>query len=121
MIPGAIPVRRNPNKADSATSNAALFDASTVALTRNQVIGVFPEGTSYTEPAIAQILSGAAWAALEFMRSQRAQGKAQSVMIIPVGIVYTNKSKFGSRVSLAIMSPFRPLTSRRSMSSARCP
>ncbi|KAJ7127013.1 hypothetical protein C8R44DRAFT_780182 [Mycena epipterygia] len=95
---GAIPVRRNPNKADSATSNAALFDASTAALARNQVIGVFPEGTSYTEPAIAQILSGAAWAALEFMRSQRAHGKTQSVLIIPVGIVYTNKSKFRSRI-----------------------
>ncbi|KAJ7494712.1 hypothetical protein B0H11DRAFT_2003083 [Mycena galericulata] len=95
---GAIPVRRNPDKADSASSNAALFDASTAALARNQVIGVFPEGTSYTEPAIAQILSGAAWAALEFMRAQHASGEVQSVMIIPVGIVYTNKSKFRSRV-----------------------
>jgi glycerol-3-phosphate O-acyltransferase/dihydroxyacetone phosphate acyltransferase len=66
-----------------------------------QVIGVFPEGTSYTEPAIAQILSGAAWAALEFMRSQHAGGKVESVAIIPVGIVYTDKSKFRSRVSLA--------------------
>ncbi|KAJ6531772.1 hypothetical protein B0H19DRAFT_455598 [Mycena capillaripes] len=95
---GAIPVRRNPNKADSAASNAALFDASTAALERNQVIGVFPEGTSYTEPAIAQILSGAAWAALEFMRSQHAGDKIGSVVIVPVGIVYTNKSKFRSRV-----------------------
>ncbi|KAJ7773248.1 glycerol-3-phosphate-1-acyltransferase [Mycena metata] len=95
---GAIPVRRNPDKVDSATSNAALFDASTAALARNQVIGVFPEGTSYTEPAIAQILSGAAWAALEFMRSQHKHGKTGSVVIIPVGIVYTNKSKFRSRV-----------------------
>ncbi|KAJ7637743.1 hypothetical protein DFH06DRAFT_1219107 [Mycena polygramma] len=95
---GAIPVRRNPDKADSASSNAALFDATTRALARNQVIGVFPEGTSYTEPAIAQILSGAAWAALEFMRSRHAGGKTGSVVIIPVGIVYTDKSKFRSRV-----------------------
>ncbi|KAJ7170667.1 glycerol-3-phosphate-1-acyltransferase [Mycena crocata] len=95
---GAIPVRRNPNKADSATSNVALFDASTAALTRNQVIGVFPEGTSATESQIVQILSGAAWSALEFMRSQHADDSKQSVIIIPVGIVYTNKSKFRSRV-----------------------
>ncbi|KAJ6505984.1 glycerol-3-phosphate-1-acyltransferase [Mycena vulgaris] len=103
---GAIPVRRNPDKADSATSNAALFDASTSALARNQAIGVFPEGTSYTEPAIAQILSGAAWAALEFMRSQHIGGKARSVMIIPVGIVYTNKSKFRSRVHVECATSF---------------
>ncbi|KAJ7475828.1 glycerol-3-phosphate-1-acyltransferase [Mycena latifolia] len=99
---GAIPVRRNPNKADSATSNAALFDASTAALARNQVIGVFPEGTSYTEPAIMQILSGAAWAALEFMRSQHADGRA---IIVPVGIVYTNKSRFRSRVHVEYGPP----------------
>ncbi|KAJ6494808.1 hypothetical protein C8R47DRAFT_974336 [Mycena vitilis] len=112
---GAIPVRRNPDKTDSASSNAALFDATTTALARNQVrylldqlltclillqvIGVFPEGTSYTEPAIVQILSGAAWAALEFMRSQHAGEKNGSVVIVPVGIVYTDKSKFRSRVN----------------------
>ncbi|KAJ7603789.1 glycerol-3-phosphate O-acyltransferase [Mycena polygramma] len=101
---GAIPVRRNPDKADSASSNAALFDATTRALAQiRSVIGVFPEGTSYTEPAIAQILSGAAWAALEFMRSRHAGGKTGSVVIIPVGIVYTDKSKFRSRVSKAYL------------------
>lgn len=57
-----------------------------------KVIGVFPEGTSYTEPAIAQILSGAAWAALEFMRSQHADGEARSVMIIPVRISFSRSA-----------------------------
>ncbi|KAF8206458.1 hypothetical protein K438DRAFT_1714843 [Mycena galopus ATCC 62051] len=102
---GAIPVRRNPDKADAGTSNAALFAASTAALARNRVIGVFPEGTSYTEPAIVQILSGAAWAALEFMRSQHANGKIGSIAIIPVGIVYTDKSKFRSRVRVQYGTP----------------
>ncbi|KAJ6619729.1 hypothetical protein B0H10DRAFT_1143530 [Mycena sp. CBHHK59/15] len=105
---GAIPVRRNPNKADSGAANNSLFDASTAALARNQVIGVFPEGTSYTEPSVAQILSGAAWAALEFLRSQHAsksEGKVNSAVIIPVGIVYTNKSKFRSRVHVEYGSP----------------
>ncbi|KAK7033112.1 glycoside hydrolase family 5 protein [Favolaschia claudopus] len=102
---GAIPVRRNPDKADAGTSNAALFAATTAALARNQVIGVFPEGTSYTEPAIAQIMSGAGWATLEFMRSQHENNKAGSVLIVPVGIVYTNKSKFRSRLRVQYGSP----------------
>ncbi|CAK5281351.1 unnamed protein product [Mycena citricolor] len=95
---GAIPVRRNPDKADAAASNADLFDASTAALGRRQVIGIFPEGTSYTEPAIMQILSGAGWAALEFMRAQNGVGKMEPVIVVPVGIVYTDKSKYRSRV-----------------------
>ncbi|KAJ7650307.1 hypothetical protein FB45DRAFT_887547 [Roridomyces roridus] len=107
---GAIPVRRNPDKADSGLANASLFDATTRALAQNQVIGVFPEGTSYTEPAIAQILSGAAWAALEFMRSQQGKG-VRSVVIVPVGIVYTDKSKFRSRVNMVYPSTWRRTSS----------
>ncbi|KAJ7227169.1 hypothetical protein GGX14DRAFT_418425 [Mycena pura] len=100
---GAIPVCRNPNKADSSVSKSDLFDATSVELARNQVVGIFPEGTSYTEPAIAQVLSGAAWAALEFMRSQR--DNSRSVIIIPVGIVYSDKSKFRSRVHIEYGAP----------------
>ncbi|KAF7316858.1 Glycoside hydrolase family 5 protein [Mycena chlorophos] len=92
---GAIPVRRNPNKADAALSNAALFEASTATLRARGVMGIFPEGTSYTEPEIAQVLSGAGWAALEYMRSR---GDGPPVLIIPVGIVYEDKSKYRSRV-----------------------
>ncbi|KAF7312287.1 Glycoside hydrolase family 5 protein [Mycena indigotica] len=99
---GAIPVRRNPNKADAAASNAALFDASTAALGRKQALGVFPEGTSYTEPEISQVLSGAAWAALEYMRSR---GDGQPVIIIPVGIVYEDKAKYRSRVRVEYGHP----------------
>ncbi|KAF7327739.1 Glycoside hydrolase family 5 protein [Mycena kentingensis (nom. inval.)] len=99
---GAIPVKRNPNKADAAESNAALFDASTVTLGQNKALGVFPEGTSYTEPEIQQVLSGAGWAALEYMRSR---GELKPVLIIPVGIVYTDKSRYRSRVHVEYGTP----------------
>ncbi|KAG5219396.1 acyltransferase [Salix suchowensis] len=81
---GSIPVKRNPNRtpdadagsapASKTSSQADLFHDSFLALSRGQVLGVFPEGTSYTEPSIAQIMSGAAWAAAEYAKWQRCGG-----------------------------------------------
>ena len=110
---GSIPVRRNPNSASNGHmggesgngSRLELFRETFHALDADEIIGVFPEGTSYTEPQIAQIKDGAAWAALEYARwqiqnsSKYAQGP-KKLYVIPVGIVYTDKTRFQSRVSL---------------------
>lgn len=136
---GAIPVRRNPNSnggsnspKDSSTSTAAaksselasrsaLFRETSKALANDQVIGVFPEGTSYTQASIIQILPGAAWAAVEYARyvhdrvvdqgSINGKGKAREVplntrlRIVPVAIVYTDKSQYQSRISVKYGEP----------------
>jgi glycerol-3-phosphate O-acyltransferase/dihydroxyacetone phosphate acyltransferase len=141
---GAIPVRRNPNSNSTAmlqsstsgpstskmssssstndsSSRAALFRETSRALSDEQVVGVFPEGTSYTRESIAQIMPGAAWAAVEYARylhdrvgkstDPMAKGKGKGkeketdpglhtgLKIIPVAIVYTDKSRYQSRVS----------------------
>lgn len=144
---GAIRVKRNPNRVSapteekheppSSTSNANdagapppasdsgatqedLFKDTSDALSQGEVIGVFPEGTSYTLPAIAQILPGAARAAVEYVRSVRQgklakmktererqvylkgegrYGEKTGLAIVPVGIVYEDKKKYMSRVS----------------------
>lgn len=116
---GAIPVRRNPNSAATSESNGtgngstkpedkandtrtSLFRETFEALDIGEVIGLFPEGTSYTEPQIAQIKDGASYVALEYARWQKHQPpdtKAQKLTIVPVGVVYTNKSRYQSRVS----------------------
>lgn len=114
---GSIPVKRNPNRTPDTidpgsvpTSQADLFHDSFLALSRGQVLGVFPEGTSYTEPCIVQIMSGAAWAAAEYAKWQRrgsAASKDRGLIIVPVGIVYTDKARYRSRVSgiLALVTP----------------
>ncbi|KAJ8072586.1 hypothetical protein PM082_016145 [Marasmius tenuissimus] len=116
---GAIPVKRNPNRgtdtADSKmVSQSDLFVSTSRALSRGQVIGVFPEGTSYTQPNIVQIMSGAAWAAVEYLKWERGRAntngkneasvsssKAEKLVIVPVAIVYTDKSRYLSRVSVS--------------------
>ena len=121
---GAIPVHRNPNNARDASmgtlrgsGNDTLFRATSRALAGlrprggllnrlvgmfpDRVVGVFPEGTSYTEPRIIQVKEGAAWVALEYSRWMRenADSVGQPIKIIPVGIAYTDKTQYLSRVS----------------------
>ncbi|KIM43752.1 hypothetical protein M413DRAFT_443659 [Hebeloma cylindrosporum] len=125
---GAIPVRRNPNsnggsnspkdpststaaaKSSELASRSALFRETSKALANDQVIGA----------SIIQILPGAAWAAVEYARyvhdrvvdrgSINGKGKAREVplntrlRIVPVAIVYTDKSQYQSRVHIGEVS-----------------
>ena len=109
---GSIPVARNPNstptageqpskpQTEVAPAHAALFRETFGALEREEAIGVFPEGTSYTEPRIMQVKDGAAWAALEYTKWAKEHGvkNYEDMKICPAAIVYTNKSKYRSQV-----------------------
>ncbi|KAG5653204.1 hypothetical protein H0H81_001755 [Sphagnurus paluster] len=140
---GAIPVQRNPNNGNGAgdgdsrnsgkqkeerrSPQVELFRESSNALAAGQVLGVFPEGTSYTQPGIVQVLPGAVWAAVEYMRSVRDQSQVEAqaddigkgkgkgkkkgswteddLTIVPVGIVYTDKARYQSRVCVRYGTP----------------
>lgn len=73
-----------------------------VGMFPDRVVGVFPEGTSYTEPCIMQVKEGAALVALEYSRWMRenADSDGQPIKLIPVGIAYTDKTQYLSRVSV---------------------
>ena len=97
-----------------------MFRDTFKALEQGEVIGVFPEGTSYTEPGIAQVKDGASRAALEYMRWLGERGKdkqGEKLQIIPVGIVYTDKSQYQSRVR----SSFHTVSTHKSPLSAEDP
>ena len=93
---GNIPVDRKSH------DRQKLFKGTFEALADGHAVALFPEGTSYTEPCIRQVKDGAAWAALEFMKWAKENSElvqTPNVVIVPVGIVYTNKSKYRSAVS----------------------
>lgn len=93
---GNIPVARK------SKDNRVLFQGTFEALARGEAIALFPEGTSYTEPRIMQVKDGASWAALEYMKwAHENPDKAarKPLVIVPVGIVYTNKAKYRSQAS----------------------
>ncbi|XP_006456196.1 hypothetical protein AGABI2DRAFT_228041 [Agaricus bisporus var. bisporus H97] len=130
---GALSVTRNPNYVETSnastsdtSSNGGLFKDTVKALSQGQVIGIFPEGTSYTLPAIAQVLPGAARAAIEYARSVRREklegmksdrerqiylngvgrhGEVTGLRIVPVGIVYEDKERYMSRVCVGFGEP----------------
>ena len=92
---GNIPVDRK-NK-----DRQKLFKGTIDALAKGEAVALFPEGTSYTEPRIMQVKDGAAWAAMEYTKwAKENPDKAASkdLLIVPVSIVYTNKSKYRSAV-----------------------
>lgn len=94
---GCIPVERK-NK-----DRMILYKGTFDTLRKDKAVALFPEGTSYTEPRIMQVKEGAAWAALEYAKIQREQptnNGSKGIVIVPVAIVYTNKSKYRSDVSL---------------------
>ncbi|KAJ4475579.1 hypothetical protein J3R30DRAFT_569368 [Lentinula aciculospora] len=114
---GAIPVKRNPNKSQSGESpekkkpasgigHESLFTSTIHALALHKVVGVFPEGTSYTQPGIVQVMPGAARAAVEYELWRR-ENEGPNVVILPVGIVYTDKSCYQSRLVVQFGTPIR--------------
>ncbi|KAF9531602.1 glycerol-3-phosphate-acyltransferase [Crepidotus variabilis] len=101
---GNIPVDRK------SKDRQKLFKGTIQALSKGGAVALFPEGTSYTEPRIMQVKDGAAWAAMEYTKwaSENSQkAAAKDATIVPVSIVYTNKSKYRSAV---IMEFGRPIS-----------
>ncbi|KAL1743401.1 hypothetical protein HDZ31DRAFT_83442 [Schizophyllum fasciatum] len=99
---GNIPVDRK------SKDRQVLFKGTFDALSRGEAVAVFPEGTSYTEPRIMQVKDGVAWASLEYCKWRQlnpGKGHDEDVKIIPVAIVYTNKSKYRSCVIIEFGKP----------------
>ncbi|KZP34086.1 acyltransferase [Athelia psychrophila] len=107
---GAIPVQRNPNAipgpSSTQPSQESLFHSTSRALEKGEAVGVFPEGTSYTEPGIVQMKDGAAWAAVEYAKTiSGKEGQKEAVEVIPVAVVYTDKSRYRSRIVVHYGAP----------------
>lgn len=103
---GNIPVDRK-NK-----DNQALFSGTFDALKLGEVVAIFPEGTSYTEPHLQAIKEGASWAALEYAKNIRAvDGEAKrdpavkDPQVIVASIVYTQKTNYRSRAVMQFGKP----------------
>ncbi|KAG8985674.1 hypothetical protein FRB93_005743 [Tulasnella sp. JGI-2019a] len=100
---GNIPVNRR------SKDNQSMFKGTFDVLALGEVVALFPEGTSYTEPRIMQVKDGAAWAALEYTKwaagEEGVRKKAQPLTLLPAGLVYTNKSKYRSSAVIEYGKP----------------
>jgi len=94
-----VPVYRAQDGADTSL-NTKTFAAVGEALVKGRVVVLFPEGKSHDEPGLQPLKTGAARMALGV--DPRAVGE---VKIVPVGIVYERKKRFGSRATLLAHPP----------------
>lgn len=127
---GSIPVHRNSNRLSQPAregegdsqpkhvSHADLFRHTTEALQRGEVVGIFPEGTSHSEPALTPFRDGTAWAVIEYARAARMRSRESDLprdevglVVVPVAVVYTDKSRYQSQVGCPASSTESPVLS----------
>lgn len=103
---GIIPLRRASDETHGDvpvdhSRNANAFTAVLDALEHGEVVLIFPEGRSHSEPSLAPLKSGAARLAL-MARSER--GLAD-IPIIPIGLTFEHKERPRSRVMMHVGPP----------------
>jgi 1-acyl-sn-glycerol-3-phosphate acyltransferase len=97
---GAIPVYRRADDPAQVEKNVDAFDAVHAALGHGAAVGIFPEGLSHSEPALAPLKTGAARMALG---ATRLTGGA--FPIVPVGLLFRRKDEFRSGAYVVTGAP----------------
>lgn len=97
---GAIPVYRRSDDPAEVAKNVDAFAAVYAELARGAAVGIFPEGLSHSEPALAPLKTGAARMALG-----AAALTDTPVHIVPVGLVFRAKDRFRSEALAVTGAP----------------
>jgi glycerol-3-phosphate O-acyltransferase/dihydroxyacetone phosphate acyltransferase len=87
-----LPVYREQD-GDDPGKNRASIEAAIALLAGGKALALFPEGTSHSDPKLRPLKTGAARIALS-------SSAAEPVLIVPVGLSYSDKSTFRSNALL---------------------
>jgi 1-acyl-sn-glycerol-3-phosphate acyltransferase len=96
-----IPVYRRQDEGFDAARNDETFARSREVLAAGGAIALFPEGRSHSDPALAELKTGAARILLGLPPAVRA-----SVAVVPVGLHFDAPGRFRSRVLVQVGEPF---------------
>ena len=99
-LAGVIPVYRAIDTV-AGDGNVSAFATSHELLRRGGVVAVFPEGISHDEVTLQPLRTGAARIALEAV----ADGNAEELVTVAVGLVYDAKARFRSRALVRVGEP----------------
>lgn len=79
-------------------------------MAKNEIIAIFPEGTSHTSPHMLPFKDGVSWLALEYVKYLNGQGDDKSNLnkegkkdgrkakVVPVGLSYMDKRRYRSKI-----------------------
>jgi len=99
---GALPVHRRQEAGNDPARNAALFAATTAALSAGGAIVIFPEGRTQPEPVLLEIRTGTARMLLAAEREAEA---GPHVTLLPVGLVFQQPGTFREGRALVLIGP----------------
>jgi glycerol-3-phosphate O-acyltransferase/dihydroxyacetone phosphate acyltransferase len=103
---GGLPVYRRQDDPSQMFRNQDTFRAAIDALQAGDALQIYPEGRSHSEPSIEPLRTGAARIALA---AEGEREGALGLVIVPIGLTYERKHRFGGRVLAEIGDPF-PVT-----------
>ena len=98
----ALPLYRRIDAGEDVSKNEKTFELCRELLERGGSIALFPEGISHNSPKLLPMKTGAARIAL----GAAAGENTPTVLIVPVGLYYTNKTTFRSEALLHFGEPF---------------
>ena len=104
VLAGALPVYRRQDPGSRMARNVDTFARCHAELSRGAAVALFPEGTSHNRPHRLPLKTGAARIALEAEVRHGPLG----LRILPVGLVYEDKSRFRSRAIVQVGPPLDP-------------
>lgn len=97
-----IPIHRKEDNPDQPISNEEAFAASHQALDQGKTLLIFPEGNSFNQRRLRRIKTGTARIALG---AEAAHRQPINVQILPVGLNYSDATRFRSNVFVNIGEP----------------
>ncbi len=100
---GGLPAYRQVDGQDTG-KNQETFESCRAVLRRGQLLSLFPEGVSHSDPALRPFKTGAARIALTYQQ-QRAELGGDPLWLVPIGLTYTAKETFRSAAALAVGQP----------------
>ncbi|MCU0780973.1 MAG: 1-acyl-sn-glycerol-3-phosphate acyltransferase, partial [Akkermansiaceae bacterium] len=97
---GMIPVFRPRDDAKQTKRSLVSLAKAAEALARGEWVGIFPEGKTHDQRALAEVMGGAARLA-----QQAVEAGAKGLRVVPVGINFDDKRLFRSAVWIEVGEP----------------
>lgn len=96
---GMVPAYRGQDDKAQVRKNLETLDLGAEHLRRGEAVGIFPEGKSHDREGVEQVRSGAARIAWQAVRD------GGSAWIVPLGLNYERKDRFGSAIWVRVGEP----------------